>query len=91
MTRALAFELAPHKIRMNGIAAGYIYSEMTNDYLASEEGRKAVKRVPQKRVGEPSDLDGMHSELTVQKAAIVPQFQVLTEGDRFYGHCGLRA
>ena len=58
MTRALAFELARHKIRVNGIAPGYIYSEMTNDYLASEAGRKAVKRVPQKRVGEPSDLDG---------------------------------
>lgn len=42
----------------NGIAPGYIYSEMTNDFLASDAGRDAVKRVPQKRVGEPSDLDG---------------------------------
>jgi NAD(P)-dependent dehydrogenase (short-subunit alcohol dehydrogenase family) len=58
MTKALAYELAPHKIRVNGIAPGYIYSEMTNDFLASEAGMDAVNRVPQKRVGEPSDLDG---------------------------------
>jgi 3-oxoacyl-[acyl-carrier protein] reductase len=58
MTKALAFELSPYKIRVNGIAPGYIYSEMTNDYLASDAGREMVTRVPQKRVGEPSDLDG---------------------------------
>jgi len=58
MTRALALALARHKIRVNGIAPGYIWSEMTHDYLASEAGKAMLKRVPQRRAGEPSDLDG---------------------------------
>lgn len=58
MTRALGFELARHKIRVNGIAPGYVHSEMTDGYLASEAGQQMLKRVPQRRAGEPSDLDG---------------------------------
>ena len=58
MTKALAYELSPYQIRVNGIAPGYIYSEMTNDFLASDAGKEMLKRVPQRRVGEPSDLDG---------------------------------
>jgi 3-oxoacyl-[acyl-carrier protein] reductase len=58
MTRALGYELARHKIRVNGIAPGYIHSEMTDDYLASEAGKAMLKRVPQRRAGQPSDLDG---------------------------------
>jgi 3-oxoacyl-[acyl-carrier protein] reductase len=58
MTKALSFELARHRIRGNGIAPGYIHSEMTDDYLASEAGKQMLKRVPQRRAGDPSDLDG---------------------------------
>ena len=69
MTKALAYELAPHKIRVNGIAPGYIYSEMTNGFLASDAGKEMVKRVPQRRVGEPSDLDGTLLLLASTKAS----------------------
>lgn len=58
MTRALGYELARYKIRVNGIAPGYIHSEMTDDFLASEAGKAMLKRVPQRRAGAPSDLDG---------------------------------
>ena len=58
MTKAHAFEWARHGIRVNAICPGYIHSEMTDDYLASSEGEKMIKRVPQRRAGDPSDLDG---------------------------------
>ena len=58
MTKALARELARDRIRVNAIAPGYIHSEMTDDYLASAAGQAMIKRVPQRRAGEPSDLDG---------------------------------
>jgi NAD(P)-dependent dehydrogenase (short-subunit alcohol dehydrogenase family) len=58
MTRAMALELARYRIRVNAIAPGFIYSEMTTDYLTSEAGKASIKRIPQRRAGDPSDLDG---------------------------------
>jgi NAD(P)-dependent dehydrogenase (short-subunit alcohol dehydrogenase family) len=59
LTRAMARELARHRIRVNAIAPGYIQSEMTADYLASPAGEALRKKVPQRRFGEPADLDGL--------------------------------
>lgn len=58
MTKAQAYEWARHGIRVNAICPGYIHSEMTDDYLASPAGQDMIKRVPQRRAGDPSDLDG---------------------------------
>lgn len=58
LTKAQAFEWAKHGIRVNAICPGYIHSEMTDDYLASPAGQAMIKRVPQRRAGDPSDLDG---------------------------------
>ncbi|MCX7350575.1 MAG: SDR family oxidoreductase [Alphaproteobacteria bacterium] len=58
LTKAQAFEWAKHRIRVNAICPGYIHSEMTDDYLASPAGQEMIRRVPQRRVGNPSDLDG---------------------------------
>jgi len=57
-TRALALELAGHQIRVNAIAPGYIDTEMNHDFWSSPGGEKLTKRIPQRRVGAESDLDG---------------------------------
>jgi 3-oxoacyl-[acyl-carrier protein] reductase len=58
MTRAQAFEWARFGIRVNAICPGYIHSEMTDDYLASPAGKAMIKSIPQRRAGDPADLDG---------------------------------
>jgi NAD(P)-dependent dehydrogenase (short-subunit alcohol dehydrogenase family) len=58
LTQAMAVELARLDIRVNALAPGYIWSEMTETFLKSEAGRETIARIPQRRVGEPSDLDG---------------------------------
>jgi 3-oxoacyl-[acyl-carrier protein] reductase len=58
LTKAQALEWAKHGIRVNAICPGYIHSEMTDDYLASPAGQEIIRRVPQRRAGDPSDLDG---------------------------------
>lgn len=58
MTKAQALEWARHAIRVNALSPGYIHSEMTDDYLASPGGQELIRRIPQRRAGEPSDLDG---------------------------------
>jgi NAD(P)-dependent dehydrogenase (short-subunit alcohol dehydrogenase family) len=58
MTKAQALEWARHGIRVNAICPGFIASEMTDGFLASPAGQEMVKRIPQRRAGDPSDLDG---------------------------------
>jgi NAD(P)-dependent dehydrogenase (short-subunit alcohol dehydrogenase family) len=69
ITRALAVELARYNIRVNAIAPGYILSEMTEDYLKSAKGEAMIKSIPQRRYGEPSDLDGTLLLLASNKAS----------------------
>jgi NAD(P)-dependent dehydrogenase (short-subunit alcohol dehydrogenase family) len=58
LTRAMALELARHKIRVNALCPGYFATEMTKEFLASPEGEKLVKTIPQRRIGAPDELDG---------------------------------
>jgi NAD(P)-dependent dehydrogenase (short-subunit alcohol dehydrogenase family) len=57
-TRAMALELAGNRIRVNALAPGYIDTEMNHDFWATPAGEKLTKRIPQRRIGAESDLDG---------------------------------
>ena len=59
LTRALALELARHRIRVNALAPGYVETNMNREFFASEKGQKLIERIPQRRWGEPEDLDGV--------------------------------
>ncbi len=58
LTRALALEWARHDIRVNALCPGYIETDINRDFFASEAGRKMLRRIPQRRLGRPDDLDG---------------------------------
>jgi NAD(P)-dependent dehydrogenase (short-subunit alcohol dehydrogenase family) len=58
LTRQLALEWARHDIRVNAIAPGYFLSDLNRDFFATPAGAALVRRVPQRRLGEPADLDG---------------------------------
>lgn len=58
LTKLLAQELGPKGIRVNSIAPGWITSEMTAEYLQSEDGIANTSALPLGRHGEPEDLDG---------------------------------
>ena len=58
MTRAMAVELSPKGIRVNAIAPGFIYSDMTAKALDSDPERKAkvFARTPMGIMGQASDI-----------------------------------
>jgi 2-deoxy-D-gluconate 3-dehydrogenase len=59
LTKALANELAPHKINVNAIAPGYMATDNTAALRADPARNQAIlERIPAGRWGEPTDLQG---------------------------------
>jgi NAD(P)-dependent dehydrogenase (short-subunit alcohol dehydrogenase family) len=58
LTKQLAVEWARHGIRVNALSPGYVETPINADFFASEAGQAVVKRVPQRRLGQPVDLTG---------------------------------
>ena len=58
LTKALALEWAPLGIRINALAPGYIETDLNRDFFASDAGQRLIARIPQRQLGQMSDLDG---------------------------------
>ena len=58
LTKQLAVELARYSIRVNALCPGYIETPINREFFASEAGQAVIKRVPQRRLGQPEDLTG---------------------------------
>ena len=57
-TRVMALEGAKYNVRVNALAPGYIYTNVSKALLDSDVAPEFVKRIPQRRLGEFTDLDG---------------------------------
>jgi NAD(P)-dependent dehydrogenase (short-subunit alcohol dehydrogenase family) len=57
LTKAMALELARYGIRVNALCPGYIETDLNRDFFATEAGQAMIKRIPQRRLGRPEDLD----------------------------------
>lgn len=58
MTKALGLELAFKGVRVNAIAPGWFVTEINDEYLNSEQGKKLTRDIPVGRFGRDGDLDG---------------------------------
>ena len=80
VTEALALEWARYKIRVNAIAPGYIETEINQGLFATEAGQVMVKRVPQRRIGMPSDLDGALMLLASDASSYMTGSTIVVDG-----------
>jgi 3-oxoacyl-[acyl-carrier protein] reductase len=70
-TKSLAAELAPHGIRVNGVAPGWVMTDMTRDVLEGPEAADAVRPIPLGRAGRPEEIAGPVAFLASDLASYV--------------------
>lgn len=81
LTRALALDLAPHNIRVNNLAPGYIRTAMTEgSYADPARHAKRLERMMIKRWGMPEDLAGAAIFLASDASAYVTGTDVFVDG-----------
>jgi len=81
MTKRLAVELAPHSITVNCISPGIMETPLTAKALAEKETlRQVLDSVPMRRVGKPSDLDGLVVLLCSASSGFLTGQDILVDG-----------
>ena len=58
LTKSLAVELAPHNIRVNCVAPGWVDTDMSHESLAGEEREKILQAIPLGRAGTAEEIAG---------------------------------
>jgi len=80
LSRALALEWARHGIRVNALCPGYIETELNAPFFATEAGEALIRRVPQRRLGRPEDLDGALLLLLSDFGAFMTGAEIAVDG-----------
>jgi NAD(P)-dependent dehydrogenase (short-subunit alcohol dehydrogenase family) len=87
LTRQLAVELAPLGIRVNAIAPGFIFSEMTARALDADPDRKArvMSRTPMGRMGRPEEIANAAVFLCSDAASFITGVNLPVDGGNSIG------
>jgi NAD(P)-dependent dehydrogenase (short-subunit alcohol dehydrogenase family) len=81
LTRALALELAPHKINVNAIGPGVIETELSKTTLEDPEVMKIIlPLIPFGRVGQPEDIAAVAVFLASDEAEYVNGQTIFADG-----------
>lgn len=87
MIHALATELAPQGVRVNGVAPGWIDTKMFRQATANDPARlaKIMGRIPMNRLGEPEDVGWAMTYLASDAARYVTGHITVVDGGAVHG------
>jgi NAD(P)-dependent dehydrogenase (short-subunit alcohol dehydrogenase family) len=81
MTKTLAIELAPSKIRVNAIAPGFVDTRLASAILKNDELLKhVVDRTPMRRYGTPEEIAGGALYLSSDSASFLTGHTLVIDG-----------
>ena len=81
LTRNLAFEWAPHGIRVNAVAPTFVFTELTRSTLEdATRGASLLADIPLGRFGEPEDIAGPVAFLLGQQASLITGHTLVIDG-----------
>jgi NAD(P)-dependent dehydrogenase (short-subunit alcohol dehydrogenase family) len=86
LTKTLAIELAQENVRVNAIAPGLIQTRFSEALWTSPEAReRALKSIPQRRIGQPEDLVGAVLYLASDAAKFTTGAVLVIDGGQTLG------
>ena len=80
MTKGLALEWARYGIRVNAIAPGHIRTDINDAYFNTQAGQDMIKRVPMRRLGQASELDGAYLLLATEASSWMTGAVIAVDG-----------
>ena len=85
LTRAMALELARHRIRVNALAPGYVLTDLNREFFATEGGQAIVRRIPMRRLATAADLEGPLLLLASDASAYMTGAVIAVDGGHAIG------
>ena len=81
LTKAMAVELAPHKVRVNSVAPTFVETPMSKPFLEEETFREdTLSRIPLGRLGQVEDVAGAVLFLASPAAGLITGASLLVDG-----------
>lgn len=80
MTKAMAVDLWRYNIRVNAICPGYFRTEINSHFFDTEDGQKAIKRLPPRRLGEYEELEGILVLLASDASSFITGTSIPVDG-----------
>ncbi len=84
-TKSSARLLAPHGVRVNAIAPGFVRTEMIAGVLARDGEANIAREIPLGRIGEPADVAGAAVYLASDESAFVTGQVLSVNGGQWMG------
>lgn len=78
LTKAMAVEFAPHRIRVNSVSPGYILTELVEPL--EEYHRQWEPRIPLGRIGRPEELIGLYLYLASEASSYMTGSDIVIDG-----------